>query len=251
VVGACTPLITRCCCCRRGVQQPILEPENPQALRFRPRGPIVPSFHEPPQAVTHKADATAAQWAALTERLRVSRRALSRKTLCLGFLVEPWSSSRAQSGALTQPRDADAIRLSLRPHDTPDVAGEHILPLAHLRYHTLARSVAGTGYLGRNSQVQWMRNLRRKLEAGPRFPWRRSTRRPGLNQNEHRKASCLAPRSRVPSEMHLIVEACPVSPQRPGYLGRNSQVQWMRTLQRKLNHPPGESVEWPYAPPSG
>jgi hypothetical protein len=33
-----------------------------------------------------------------------------------------------------------------------------------------------------------------------------------------------------------------------GYLGRNSQVQWMRTLQRKLDH--SKDNDEPYAPPS-
>jgi hypothetical protein len=35
-----------------------------------------------------------------------------------------------------------------------------------------------------------------------------------------------------------------------GYLGRNSQVQWMRTLQRKLDDSKDESSDEPYAPPS-
>jgi hypothetical protein len=34
-----------------------------------------------------------------------------------------------------------------------------------------------------------------------------------------------------------------------GFLGRNSQVQWMRTLQRKLNEPEIEPSNMPYAPP--
>ncbi|KAF2830575.1 hypothetical protein CC86DRAFT_315963 [Ophiobolus disseminans] len=34
-----------------------------------------------------------------------------------------------------------------------------------------------------------------------------------------------------------------------GFLGRNSQVQWMRTLQRKLDLPTGEPSDLPYAPP--
>jgi hypothetical protein len=74
-----------------------------------------------------------------------------------------------------------------------------------------------TGYLGRNSQVQWMRTLQRKL--GLAF-----------------------------LEEDLIDDQGSTG---TGYLGRNSQVQWMRTLQRKLDHPRGESVEGPYAPPSG
>lgn len=38
-------------------------------------------------------------------------------------------------------------------------------------------------------------------------------------------------------------------PGEPGYMGRNSQVQWMRTLQRKLDEPEGEPTNLPYAPP--
>lgn len=34
-----------------------------------------------------------------------------------------------------------------------------------------------------------------------------------------------------------------------GYLGRNSQVQWMRTLQRKLDQSQAEPLDLPYAPP--
>lgn len=34
-----------------------------------------------------------------------------------------------------------------------------------------------------------------------------------------------------------------------GYLGRNSQVQWMRTLQRKLDQSQAEPSELPFAPP--
>lgn len=39
------------------------------------------------------------------------------------------------------------------------------------------------------------------------------------------------------------------NPNHTGYLGRNSQVQWMRTLQRTLDQPFGESSDLPYAIP--
>jgi hypothetical protein len=39
-------------------------------------------------------------------------------------------------------------------------------------------------------------------------------------------------------------------PSETGYMGRNSQVQWMRTLQRKLDQPKGEP-DMSYAPPGG
>jgi hypothetical protein len=40
-------------------------------------------------------------------------------------------------------------------------------------------------------------------------------------------------------------------PSETGYLGRNSQVQWMRTLQRKLAQAEGKPSHLPHAPPGG
>ncbi|KAF1911322.1 hypothetical protein BDU57DRAFT_461769 [Ampelomyces quisqualis] len=43
--------------------------------------------------------------------------------------------------------------------------------------------------------------------------------------------------------------SCDEGPSPSGYLGRNSQVQWMRTLQRKLDQNQIEPSDLPYAPP--
>jgi hypothetical protein len=52
-------------------------------------------------------------------------------------------------------------------------------------------------------------------------------------------------------EIDLLDEDLLPGPSETGYLGRNSQVQWMRTLQLKLDQAEGKFSHLPHAPPEG
>jgi hypothetical protein len=83
---------------------------------------------------------------------------------------------------------------------------------------------------------------------------------------EHRPRSSsndIEPDRKAPNEFHVSASAGSVEdldfldedlleaqgPGGTGFLGRNSQVQWMRALERKLEQPEDESHDFLYAPP--